>query len=411
MNKVRDEESFADLVPELRTLARGWTWRLCEAIPGDRNTAQYIRSVSFVVLMTTFFGILWSILDSQGVVSTASIVGVILISIFGGLVASAICAAISGDVRKIALQRKAGRYSPGELQELAERTMATFKIILRTATIEPKTRQFIEEHGLDPEQTKAELDRSINRLREDVEKTVSGLLSSSVKSKSEALSRLAASDEGCFAYRIRFLRQAQSNVRKKAEREVLEKETKDKLQAFMNQHAPSDEPTTGTTTDETQSCDTGGCSNELSSFNSPANEASLAKTFPPTDAKPDEKQGKPSGLKSPWSFPLAETILLTLSGVFMVIFWGIADFKGDPEMVQRGGALALVLAAVAERIANDRQIKKIQSKAYGDMKINDPVIPEKTVAESFVFGTLIVLVILGTVVWGFGDLFYEWITY
>jgi hypothetical protein len=232
-----------------------------------------------------------------------------------------------------------------------------------------------------------------------------------VESKSEALSRLAASDAGSFAYRIRLLRKAQSNVREKAEREVLERETRAKIEAVMSQQTPNAENMTEAATSENQRGETSRDAADPASHDSPAHEASLRKTFPPTDAKPEEKQGKPSGLKSPSSFPLAETILLILSGAFMVIFWVIADFQCDPEMVQRGGAVALVLAAVAEHVANDRQLKKIQSKAYGDVKINDPVIPKKTAAESFVFGALIVFVILGTVVWGFGDLFYKWTTY
>lgn len=409
MNKVRDEEAFAELAPELRTLARGWTWRVCEAIPGDRYTAHYIRSALFVMLMTAVFGILLTFLEKQGVASTASIAGAIVVSIFCGLIASALFAATSAEVRKAALQRKAERYSPEELQKLAASTLQTLRRILGTVTIDSETKNFIDGHSLDTEKIRAKLDLSIGRLRKDAEKTVEGLLSSDTKSKAAALSRLAASDAESLAGRIRRVREAQNSVRQNAEREVVEREAVERFEAIMNEHGSHGEATTEPVNTDTSADDIDRENTKPASHISPP-EAPRAKAYPDIDATTEEKKVAPTGLRSPWSFPLAETILLILSVAIMVVFWVIADWQSDPEMVQRGGALALVLAAVAEHVAKDRQIKKIQSKTYGDVKINDPVIPEKTTAESIVFGAVILLVILGTVVWGFGDLFYKWIT-
>lgn len=90
----------------------------------------------------------------------------------------------------------------------------------------------------------------------------------------------------------------------------------------------------------------------------------------------------------------------------MGAFWIIAGMHGDPEWFNRGGALALVLVAVAEHTAHDRQLRKIRSKTYGDVRLNDPIIPRKTLAESIITGCALILLITGTIVWGFGDFFY-----
>jgi hypothetical protein len=110
--------------------------------------------------------------------------------------------------------------------------------------------------------------------------------------------------------------------------------------------------------------------------------------------------------QSPCSFPLAETVLLCFSVAVMIAFWVIAGVHGDPEWFNRGGALALVLVAVAEHTAHDRQLRKIRSKTYGDVRLGDPIIPKKTRAESIITGSALVLLIIGTIVWGFGDFFY-----
>lgn len=107
-----------------------------------------------------------------------------------------------------------------------------------------------------------------------------------------------------------------------------------------------------------------------------------------------------------WSFPVAETILLVLSIFTMAAFWLIAGLYEDPEWFNRGGALALVLVAVTEHTAHNRQLRQIRSKTYGDVRVNDPIIPRKTGAESIITAGALILLIAGTIVWGFGDFVY-----
>lgn len=240
MDKAKDEEVFAELVPELKTLARGWTWRLCEAIPGSRETAEYIRSFSFFAVITVALVILWTTIDTDRFSSFDKVPGAIVVCALLGLLILGIGAAVNSEIRDSALKKKAAHYSSEEREQLVEAILTTLKQILKGACIDAETKHFIEQQDLNPDDVTSSLNFRIKWLREDVEQTIEELLSPKACDIAAALRRLAGSDSLSIAARIRGLREAQAKVRSEAEDLLRERETAAKLEAIMNEHLPGE---------------------------------------------------------------------------------------------------------------------------------------------------------------------------
>lgn len=101
-------------------------------------------------------------------------------------------------------------------------------------------------------------------------------------------------------------------------------------------------------------------------------------------------------------------IILLVFGIVFCIISGIISIESPEDWFMRSGAVLSFVSVSIQFILSSLKKSEIENLFNSDLRLKEKfkAVREKDVIHDFISGASVVTGLIGTIIWGYGDLFY-----